>query len=171
DQYDVIDKHTQCGLDLVERYIKFVKERTEIEQSYAKQLRFSNHGSFQEILNELNDYAGQRELIAENMMTGICVELTKYLQDLKQERKHIVTADHSQNIYADLDDEFDDIEAPIGQCTALYTFEGNSEGTISITDGELLSIMEEDKGDGWMRVLRANGEEGYIPSSYVKAAQ
>lgn len=39
DQYDVIDKHTQCGLDLVERYIKFVKERTEIEQSYAKQLR------------------------------------------------------------------------------------------------------------------------------------
>lgn len=52
-------------------------------------LRFSNHGSFQEILNELNDYAGQRELIAENMMTGICVELTKYLQDLKQERKTV----------------------------------------------------------------------------------
>ncbi|XP_074520240.1 thyroid hormone receptor interactor 10b isoform X1 [Halichoeres trimaculatus] len=105
DQYDHIDKHTQSGLDLVERYIKFVKERTEIEQSYAKQLRsltkkyakrgskeeqeckFSNHASLQEILNELNDYAGQRELIAENMMTGICVELTKYLQDLKQERK------------------------------------------------------------------------------------
>ena len=39
DQCDVIDKHTQSGLDLVERYIKFVKERTEIEQSYAKQLR------------------------------------------------------------------------------------------------------------------------------------
>uniref|UniRef100_A0A672Z772 Cdc42-interacting protein 4 homolog n=1 Tax=Sphaeramia orbicularis TaxID=375764 RepID=A0A672Z772_9TELE len=475
DQYDVIDKHTQSGLDLVERYIKFVKERTEIEQSYAKQLRsltkkytkrgskdeqdckFSNHASFQEILNELNDYAGQRELIAENMITGICVELTKYLQELKQERKthlsdvkkaqqnleasfkhlesvshmlhllksakhnaharthtaeecrsdyaaqlqkynkeqnffyyteipqifnqlqdmderrirrlaegycqfsdieknvlpiiskclegistaggktnekqdsmlfieqhksgferpsdvefedysqgikpatsdsslnppkvraklwpfskkhklpaaedfshlppeqrkkrlqgkiddinkdlqkaqdqsdalekmkgvyeqnpqmgdpsslepqitetaqnigrlrgelakyeswlseaiggeessntinnntqhrltcaHIssgVAADPTQNIYTEFDDEFDDIETPIGQCTALYTFEGNSEGTISITEGELLSIMEEDKGDGWMRVLRASGEEGYIPSSYVK---
>lgn len=51
--------------------------------------RFSNHASFQEILNELNDYAGQRELVAENMMTGICVELTKYLQDLKQERKGV----------------------------------------------------------------------------------
>lgn len=44
---------------------------------------------------------------------------------------------------------------------------GNSEGTISIAEGELLSIMEEDKGDGWMRVLRGNGEEGFIPSSYV----
>lgn len=37
----------------------------------------------------MNDYAGQRELIAENMMTSICVELTKYLQDLKQERKTV----------------------------------------------------------------------------------
>uniref|UniRef100_A0A665TFZ6 Cdc42-interacting protein 4 homolog n=1 Tax=Echeneis naucrates TaxID=173247 RepID=A0A665TFZ6_ECHNA len=489
DQYDGIDKHTQSGLDLVERYIKFVKERTEIEQSYAKQLRsltkkyakrgskeeqdckFSNHGSFQEILNELNDYAGQRELIAENMMTGICVELTKYLQELKQERKtvreggreekgrkkergsstkkrfakewaeadkatqqaektendlnatkldvekakthaharthtaeecrndyaaqlqkynkeqnlfyyseipqifnklqdmderrirrladgycqfseiekkvlpiiskclegisaagakinekqdsilfieqhksgferpgdvefedysqgikpatsdsslhppkvraklwpfskkhkppaaedfshlppeqrkkrlqakidditkelqktqdqsdalekmkgvyeqnpqmgdpsslepqitetaqnigrlrgelakyetwlseaiggeesvntinnntHVAAVDQPHNIYTEFDDEFDDVQTPIGQCTALYTFEGNSEGTISIMEGELLSIMEEDKGDGWMRVLRANGEEGYIPSSYVKLA-
>ncbi|XP_071378935.1 cdc42-interacting protein 4 homolog isoform X2 [Centroberyx affinis] len=492
DQYDVIEKHTQSGHDLVERYIKFVKERTEIEQGYAKQLRnltkkyakrgskeeqeckFTNHASFQEILNELNDYAGQRELIAENMMTGICVELTKYLQDLKQERKThlsdakkaqqnlessfkhlestkkrfakewaeaekatqqadktendvnatkldvekakqhaharthtaeecrndyaaqlqkynkeqnlfyyteipqifnnlqdmderrirrlaegycqfsetekkvmpiiskclegissagcktnekqdsmlfieqhksgferpgdvefedytqgikpatsdsslnpprvrtklwpfskknkppaaedfshlppeqrkkrlqakiddiskdlqkeqdqsealekmkgvyeqnpqmgdpsslepqitqtahnigrlrgeltkyeswlseavggeessntinnntqhgVVAADPSQNIYTEFDDEFDDVETPIGQCTALYTFEGSSEGTISITEGELLSVMEEDKGDGWMRVLRANGDEGYIPSAYVK---
>ncbi|KAM9792078.1 LOW QUALITY PROTEIN: cdc42-interacting protein 4 homolog [Neosynchiropus ocellatus] len=490
DQHDVIDKHTQAGLDLVERYVKFVKERSEVEQGYAKQLRsltkkyskrgskeeqdcrFSNHGAFQEVLNELNDYAGQRELIAENMMTSICVELTKYLQDLKQERKaHLADAKKAQqnlessfkhlesakkrfakewaeaekaaqqaekieqdlnvtrmdvdkakqhssarthaaeecksdyaaqlqkynkeqrffyyteipqifnklqdmderrsrrlaegycqfsdveravlpiiskclegvsaagrgvdekqdsvllieqhksgferpadvefedymqgikpatsdsslhppkvraklwpftkrhkpppaedfshlppeqrkkklqakiedisrdllkaqeesealekmkgvyeqntqlgnpnslepqisetaqnigrlrgelakyetwlseavgsedssnlinnkrrgedsagppHIYTEFDDEFDDVDAPIGQCTALYTFEGNSEGTISITDGEQLSIMEEDKGDGWMRVLRANGEEGYIPSSYVK---
>lgn len=50
---------------------------------------FSNHASFQEILNELGDYAGQRELIAENMMTNICDKLTKYLQDLKQERKTV----------------------------------------------------------------------------------
>lgn len=39
DQCDIIDKHTQSGLDLVEKYVKFVKERTEIEQNYAKQLR------------------------------------------------------------------------------------------------------------------------------------
>ncbi|KAM4751279.1 thyroid hormone receptor interactor 10b [Anableps anableps] len=493
DQNDVIDKHTQSGLDLLERYIKFVKERTEIEQNYAKQLRnltkkyskrgskeeqeckFSNHASFQEILNELGDYAGQRELIAENMTANICDKLTKYLQDLKQERKtHLSDAkkaqqnlessfkhlesikkrfakewaeadkatqqaekaesdsnatkvdvdkakthalsrtrtaeecrnnyaaelqkynkeqnhfyyteipqifnklqdmderrirqlaegyclfshieknvlpiiskclegiaaagtkidykkdskllieqhksgferpadvefeDYSQgvkpsnsestlnplkgrkhkifkkhkpppaedfshlppeqrkkklqakideitkelikeqdsgealdkmrgvyeqnpqmgdpsslepqitqtsqnigrlrgelakyetwlseavggedsshntnnntqfgitatpnslsNVYSEFDDEFDDIESPVGQCTALYTFEGNSEGTISITEGELLSVMEEDKGDGWMRVLRASGEEGYIPTSYVRLA-
>ncbi|XP_037545736.1 cdc42-interacting protein 4 homolog [Nematolebias whitei] len=495
DQYEVIDKHTQSGLDLVERYIKFVKERTEIEQNYAKQLRnltkkytkrgskdeqdckYSNYASFQDILKELNDYSGQRELIAENMVENICNDLSKYLQELKQERKtfladvrkaqqtlessfkhlettkkrfakewgevekanqhvekfendqsstkpevekakqnalartrtaeecrndyaaelqkynkeqnsvyyveipliynklqdlderrirrlaegycqfsdfekkvhpiisrclegmsasgakvnekqdsllfieqhksgferpadlefedysqgikpansestlnppklrpklwpfkklkqpaaepdfshlppeqrkkkllskieHInkelqkeqdqsealekmkgvyeknsqmgdpsslepritetsykigqlkgelvkyetwlseaagggdeycipinnntqhgpvTTTDPSQNIYSEFD-EFEDIEIPIGQCTALYTFEGNSEGTISIKEGELLTVMEEDKGDGWMRVLKATGEEGYIPSSYAQLA-
>lgn len=39
DQYDILDKHTQSGLDLVDKYMKFVKERTDIEQNYAKQLR------------------------------------------------------------------------------------------------------------------------------------
>ncbi|XP_024864626.1 cdc42-interacting protein 4 homolog isoform X3 [Kryptolebias marmoratus] len=106
DQYDTIEKHTQSGLELVEKYVKFVKERTEIEQTYAKQLRnlskkynqkrsskdepecrLSSYQSFLEILNEMNDYAGQRELIAENLMMNICIDLTKYLQDLKQERK------------------------------------------------------------------------------------
>uniref|UniRef100_A0A8C5C7R0 Thyroid hormone receptor interactor 10a n=1 Tax=Gadus morhua TaxID=8049 RepID=A0A8C5C7R0_GADMO len=103
DQYDIIEKHTLSGLDLVEKYVKFVKERTEIEQNYAKQLRnlskkyYPKRGSkdetecrfqsFTEILNEMNDYAGQRELVAEDMMMNICIELTKYLQELKQERK------------------------------------------------------------------------------------
>lgn len=37
----------------------------------------------------MNDFAGQRELIAENMMMNICIDLTKYLQELKQERKMV----------------------------------------------------------------------------------
>lgn len=39
DQFDNLEKHTQWGIDILEKYIKFVKERTEIELSYAKQLR------------------------------------------------------------------------------------------------------------------------------------
>ncbi|XP_066563936.1 cdc42-interacting protein 4 homolog isoform X4 [Amia ocellicauda] len=106
DQFEIIEKHTQWGLDLVDKYVKFVKERTEIEQNYAKQLRnltkkyspkrgnkedqecrFTHYQSFLDILTEMNDYAGQREVISENMMMNICVELTKYLQEIKQERK------------------------------------------------------------------------------------
>lgn len=39
DQFDNLDKHTQWGIDFLEKYAKFVKERIEIEQNYAKQLR------------------------------------------------------------------------------------------------------------------------------------
>ncbi|XP_039628845.1 cdc42-interacting protein 4 homolog isoform X2 [Polypterus senegalus] len=118
DQFDIIEKHTQWGLDLVEKYVKFVKERTEIEQNYAKQLRslvkkfnpkrgtkedqdckYTHYQSFLDILNEMNDYAGQREVIAENMMMNICIELTKYSQDIKHERKsHLLDGRKSQQL-------------------------------------------------------------------------
>ncbi|XP_060755283.1 thyroid hormone receptor interactor 10b [Neoarius graeffei] len=105
DQHDAIEKHTQMGLDLIDRYVKFVKERTDIEQNYTKQLRalckkysrrgnkedqetkFSNQQVFQDMLCELSECATQRESMVENMNLNICAELNKYLQELKHERK------------------------------------------------------------------------------------
>uniref|UniRef100_A0A671RGD1 Formin-binding protein 1-like n=1 Tax=Sinocyclocheilus anshuiensis TaxID=1608454 RepID=A0A671RGD1_9TELE len=81
----------------------------------------------------------------------------------------------TQNIQpetAESGDEFDDADEEIlptiGTCKALYPFEGVNEGTISVTEGELLYVIEEDKGDGWTRVRRNEEEEGYVPSSYVE---
>ncbi|XP_062419241.1 formin-binding protein 1-like isoform X2 [Pungitius pungitius] len=105
DQFDNLDKHTQWGIDFLERYAKFVKERLDIEQNYAKQLRtlvkkycpkrskdeeprFTSCLSFYAVLNELNDYAGQREVVAEEMTHKVYGELMRYSQDLKAERKH-----------------------------------------------------------------------------------
>ncbi|XP_005251888.1 formin-binding protein 1 isoform X30 [Homo sapiens] len=106
DQFDNLEKHTQWGIDILEKYIKFVKERTEIELSYAKQLRnlskkyqpkknskeeeeykYTSCKAFISNLNEMNDYAGQHEVISENMASQIIVDLARYVQELKQERK------------------------------------------------------------------------------------
>uniref|UniRef100_A0A8C1LP38 Thyroid hormone receptor interactor 10b n=1 Tax=Cyprinus carpio TaxID=7962 RepID=A0A8C1LP38_CYPCA len=416
DQHDVIERHTQSGLDLLERYVKFVKDRAEVEQNYAKQLRnlskkYSRRGvkedqdtklinqqPFQDVLNELNNYAAHREQLSEIMTVNICVELSRNLQELRQERKnhlcevkkaqqnlessfklletskkrfekewreaekanqqtervqqevsatkadvekakqhahfrvhladeckneyasqlqkynqeqnnlyhseipsvykklqemeercirlladgyvqfseteknmlpninkcldaiistgrninekqvHTLTHTHtsdvlappsledlsrlppdqrsrrlqekindiqkelqreteksealmkmkgvyeqnsqlgdpsslyseyitvvsdpsvspSDNIYeCEFDDDFD-VDVPIGQCTALYDFDGSSEGAVSMQVGEQLSLMQEDQGDGWVRVQRANGDVGYVPASYIQ---
>nr|XP_048287970.1 formin-binding protein 1 isoform X6 [Myodes glareolus] len=106
DQFDNLEKHTQWGIDILEKYIKFVKERTDIELSYAKQLRnlskkyqpkknskeeeeykYTACKAFLSTLNEMNDYAGQHEVISENMTSQITVDLMRYVQELKQERK------------------------------------------------------------------------------------
>ncbi|XP_048368211.1 formin-binding protein 1 [Sphaerodactylus townsendi] len=106
DQFDNLEKHTQWGIDVLEKYIKFVKERTEIEINYAKQLRnlskkyqpkknskeedeykYSSCKAFLATLNEMNDYAGQHEVVSENMTSQITTELARYVQELKQERK------------------------------------------------------------------------------------
>ncbi|XP_077354425.1 formin-binding protein 1 isoform X28 [Festucalex cinctus] len=106
DQFDNLEKHTQWGIEFLERYAKFVKERSEIEINYAKQIRnlskkyqpkknsreeeenkYTFCRAFLTTLNELNDYAGQHEVIAENLTSQIITELSRYLQDLKTERK------------------------------------------------------------------------------------
>ncbi|XP_077594255.1 formin-binding protein 1 isoform X6 [Stigmatopora nigra] len=106
DQFDNLEKHTQWGIDFLEKYSKFVKERSEIEANYAKQIRtlskkyqpkrnlreeeeskYTFCQAFLTTLNELNDYAGQHEVIAENLSSQIITELSRYLQDLKTERK------------------------------------------------------------------------------------
>lgn len=45
---------------------------------------------------------------------------------------------------------------------------GNNEGTLALAEGEVLFVIEEDKGDGWTRVRRNEEEEGYVPSSYIE---
>ncbi|XP_061655408.1 formin-binding protein 1 isoform X16 [Phyllopteryx taeniolatus] len=106
DQFDNLEKHTQWGIEFLDRYTKFVKERSEIETNYAKQIRnlskkyqpkknsreeeeskYTFCRAFLTTLNELNDYAGQHEVIAENLTSQIITELSRYLQDLKTERK------------------------------------------------------------------------------------
>ncbi|KAK7143152.1 hypothetical protein R3I93_014352 [Phoxinus phoxinus] len=104
DQFDNLEKHTQWGIDFVEKYTKFVKERSEIELNYARQIRnlskkyqpkkkeedenkYTWCRAFYSTLNELNDYAGQHEVIAENMTSQIIADLTRYAQDVKTERK------------------------------------------------------------------------------------
>ncbi|XP_056873981.1 formin-binding protein 1 isoform X31 [Takifugu flavidus] len=106
DQFDNLEKHTQWGIEYLEKYNKFVKERSEIELNYAKQIRnlskkyqpkknsreeeeskYSFCRAFLATLNELNDYAGQHEVIAENLMSQIITELARYTQELKTERK------------------------------------------------------------------------------------
>ncbi|CAB1324337.1 unnamed protein product [Coregonus sp. 'balchen'] len=70
----------------------------------------------------------------------------------------------------EFDDEFDDDDPlpVIGHCKALYSFDGQNEGTLLMKENEVLYIIEEDKGDGWTRARKQSGEEGYVPTSYVE---
>lgn len=57
----------------------------------------------------------------------------------------------------------------IGTCRAIYVFEGTSEGSMSMAEGEELNVIELDQGDGWTRVRRMSEfEEGFVPTSYIE---
>ncbi|KXJ83406.1 hypothetical protein RP20_CCG006990 [Aedes albopictus] len=62
---------------------------------------------------------------------------------------------------------------PLGTCKALYPFDATSEGSIPMSEGEELLVIELDQGDGWTRVRRLCGpngwEEGFVPTSYIES--
>lgn len=64
----------------------------------------------------------------------------------------------------------------LGTCTALYAFEGSSDGTtIAMKEGDEMVLLERDEGDGWTRVrlvASAAGDappmEGFVPTTYLQ---
>ncbi|XP_050074187.1 formin-binding protein 1-like isoform X3 [Anopheles maculipalpis] len=70
-----------------------------------------------------------------------------------------------------MNEEYYEADAPLGTCRALYPFDATSEGSIPMSEGEELQVIEVDQGDGWTRVRRYSSkgwEEGFVPTSYIE---
>ncbi|XP_035914243.1 formin-binding protein 1-like isoform X10 [Anopheles stephensi] len=70
-----------------------------------------------------------------------------------------------------MNEEYYEADAPLGTCRALYPFDATSEGSIPMSEGEELQVIEVDQGDGWTRVRRFSSkgwEEGFVPTSYIE---
>ncbi|KAJ8985720.1 hypothetical protein NQ317_014371 [Molorchus minor] len=104
DQYDNLSLHTLKGIDFLERYGHFVRDRATIEYEYASKLRrlvksyqprkkdeedyqFTPCRAFKALMTEINDLAGQHEVVAEDLQANVIKELTALVKDLKEERK------------------------------------------------------------------------------------
>ncbi|XP_078605371.1 formin-binding protein 1-like isoform X9 [Branchiostoma floridae x Branchiostoma japonicum] len=112
DQYHRIQKQTQDGIEFCERYCQFVRDRCSIELEYAKKLRslvkkyqpkkkdeddykYSTYKAFASTLNEVNDIAGQHEVIAENLLSNVVKEIASLVTQIKAEKKKHVTEGNS----------------------------------------------------------------------------
>lgn len=59
--------------------------------------------------------------------------------------------------------------AVLGTGMALYAFEGGSQGTMAMAEGDEMLLLERDEGDGWTRVRHVDSsEEGFVPTSYLQ---
>ncbi|XP_050436465.1 formin-binding protein 1 isoform X2 [Adelges cooleyi] len=107
DQYDNLSFHTQKGIDFLERYGHFIRDRCLIEMEYAGKLRrlvknyqpkkkdeeeyqYSTCKAFKAMLCEVNDLAGQHEVIAENLQSDVIREINYLAKDIKEERKKLL---------------------------------------------------------------------------------
>ncbi|KAM3966832.1 formin-binding protein 1-like Cip4 isoform 2-T2 [Aphomia sociella] len=104
DQYENLAAHTNKGIEFLDKYGNFVKERCAIELEYAGKLRrlvknyqpkrkeedeyqYTPCKAFRQLLQELGDFAGQREVVAENLQSNVVRELHLLAKELREERK------------------------------------------------------------------------------------
>ena len=52
--------------------------------------RFSCQKAFRDVLTEVNDQAGQHEVVAENLTSAVTKEIVALVKDLKEERKKVI---------------------------------------------------------------------------------
>jgi uncharacterized membrane protein len=57
---------------------------------------------------------------------------------------------------------------PVGHA-ALYDFSGTAAGQLSVTAGEVVSVLDKTSVAGWWRVRKASGEEGLVPENYMQS--
>ncbi|CAM1309462.1 FCHSD2 (predicted) [Pycnogonum litorale] len=57
---------------------------------------------------------------------------------------------------------------PSCRCIALFQYEASNSDELTIAEQEVLDIVGEGDGDGWVRARNSNGIEGYIPQNYVE---
>lgn len=107
DQYDKVAVHTDVGIEFIKRVSSFVEKRISAEQNYAKELRrlakgfrkkdeeeskYSAVQGFVQLISETNDFAGQRELIAEYLEAEVLNPLKELAKDITAERrKHLAS--------------------------------------------------------------------------------
>ncbi|KAL7034673.1 hypothetical protein ACKWTF_008048 [Chironomus riparius] len=109
DQFHNIGAHTLKGIDFLDKYGNFVKDRCAIEIEYAAKLRrlaknyqpkgkkgededneFTSYQAFKNVLKETNDLAGQREVVAENLQSQVISGINLLSKTLRDERKKAI---------------------------------------------------------------------------------
>lgn len=53
-------------------------------------------------------------------------------------------------------------------CFCVCVPTATNEGSVPMSENEEMQILEEDQGDGWTRVRKSDGSEGFVPSSYIQ---
>lgn len=56
------------------------------------------------------------------------------------------------------------------EVTILFDFVASSPYELNVKVGDVVNVMEEDDGTGWVKVKNRRQEKGLVPAAYISAA-
>ncbi|XP_033743742.1 F-BAR and double SH3 domains protein 2-like isoform X2 [Pecten maximus] len=57
------------------------------------------------------------------------------------------------------------------KCRAMYDFQASNADELNLTENDILEIISDGDGDGWVRARNSDGKIGYIPQNYVEVLE
>ncbi|CAM4750843.1 unnamed protein product [Rotaria magnacalcarata] len=124
DQFDNVSKYTEKSIQFCEKYESFLKDRSTIEDDYARALKkltktytpkskeheefynkYSYAVAFCSTLKELHDLASQHEIIAENLRENTVKQIQITIKECREQRKKYL--DDYNKVKRQLDKQYD----------------------------------------------------------------
>ncbi|XP_071500036.1 uncharacterized protein [Diadema antillarum] len=54
------------------------------------------------------------------------------------------------------------------KCTAIFDYTAQRDDELTIREKDVLELIEESEGDGWVKARNQRGEVGYVPENYIE---
>ncbi|XP_072171194.1 F-BAR and double SH3 domains protein 2-like [Diadema setosum] len=54
------------------------------------------------------------------------------------------------------------------KCTAIFDYTAQRDDELTIRENDVLELIEESEGDGWVKARNQRGEMGYVPENYIE---
>ncbi|OWF37271.1 F-BAR and double SH3 domains protein 2-like isoform X2 [Mizuhopecten yessoensis] len=57
------------------------------------------------------------------------------------------------------------------KCRAMYDFQASNADELDMNENDILEIISDGDGDGWLRARNSDGKVGYIPQNYIEVQE
>ncbi|XP_063970636.1 uncharacterized protein LOC129261188 [Lytechinus pictus] len=54
------------------------------------------------------------------------------------------------------------------KCTAIFDYTAQRDDELTIREHDVLELIEESEGDGWLKARNQHGDTGYVPENYIE---
>ncbi|KAJ3547629.1 hypothetical protein NMY22_g1574 [Coprinellus aureogranulatus] len=109
--------------------------------------------------------------LARSSTTASTASRSSRNSSMSDEAAPMVHAPTPSSFVKDTHSEKSSIAEAYPSARVIYDFKASSEFELAVQEDEVVQIVEEDDGSGWVKVLNEQGQSGLVPATYLEEVE